>query len=97
MLGFLFFVMCIINAILSALLLATIEQVKQLNHVIGIITNQMAAVIKMTNAHDEEIESLVNDVNGMNSKMEKDYILHMKDMNTLTKKVIALSKKGEIA
>lgn len=90
MLAILFAVMCLINAALAVILISTVDEVRDQN-------NRIKAFINVLAKHDEEIEGLVNDFNGMNNKLEKDYTNHMKDMNMLNKRIIALSKEGEKA
>ena len=90
MLAILFAVMCIINAVLSTILIATVDEVKDQN-------TRIAQLVKVLAKHDEEIGGLVDDFNGMNNKLEKDYTNHMKDMNMLNKRIIALSREGEKA
>lgn len=86
----LFAVMCIINAALSFILIATVDEVRDQN-------TRIAQLVKVLAKHDDEIGGLVNDFNGMNNKLEKDYTNHMKDMNMLNKRIIALSREGEKA
>lgn len=90
MLVILFAVMCIINAVLSTILIATVDEVRDQN-------SKISAVVDILRKHDEEIGGLVDDFNGMNNKLEKDYTNHMKDMNMLNKRIIALSREGEKA
>lgn len=87
---FSFFVICLINFVLAVMLIATVDEVK--DH-----KTMMNEIINILGKHDEEIEGLVDDFNGMNNKLEKDYTNHMKDMNMLNKRIIALSKEGEKA
>lgn len=86
----LFAVMCIINAVLSFILIATVDEVRDQN-------TRIAQLVKVLAKHDDEIGGLVNDFNGMNTKMEKDYANHMKDMNRMNQRIIALCKEGEKA
>ena len=90
MLTILFAIICLINAVLATVVLATVNEVRDQN-------DRMKTLIDILRRHDEEIDCLVKDFNGMHNKMEKDYFNHMKDMNMLSKKIIALSGKGEKA
>jgi len=86
MIYILFAILCILCAVMCVVLLATVDKVNEvikINHIL----------IKSVARHDDEIDGIVQDVNGMNEKMEKDYIIRMKDMNNLSKRIMTISKE----
>ena len=86
MIYILFAILCILCAAMCVVLLATVDKVNEvikINHIL----------IKSVARHDDEIDGIVQDVNGMNEKMEKDYIIRMKDMNNLSKRIMTISKE----